>query len=176
MKKLISLAVALGTMFLVPLLGFTEEYNGRVVGITDGDTLTLLVDGKRQIKVRLAEIDAPEGGQPYGNRSKQELSALTFNKEARVSVQDTDRYGRTVGRVFVGSVDVSAEMIRRGAAWVFRKYAKDVSLFKLEDEARRNKRGLWSLPESEHVPPWEWRKTKRENSITDRVEVGPIAR
>lgn len=161
MKKRIGLVVFLGALLLLPLLGFTEEYNGRVVGITDGDTLTLLVDGKRQVKVRLAEIDAPEGAQPYGNRAKQELSALTFNKEARVRVQDTDRYGRTVGRVFVGSVDVSAEMIRRGAAWVFRKYVKDAWLFKLEEEARLDKRGLWSLPESERVPPWEWRRNRR---------------
>ncbi len=163
MKKSISLAVALCAMFVLPLIAFSEEYNGRVVGVSDGDTLTLLVDGKRQVKVRLAEIDAPEGGQPYGNRSKQELSALTFDKEAWVRVQDTDRYGRTVGRVFVGSVDVSAEMVRRGAAWVFRKYVKDASLFKLEEEARRDKRGLWSLPESERIPPWEWRRAKRSN-------------
>lgn len=161
MKKLIGLVVALGALFLVPLLGFTEEYNGRVVGVSDGDTLTLLVDGKRQVKVRLAEIDAPEGGQPYGNRSKQELSALAFNKEARVRVQDTDRYGRTVGRVFVGSVDVSAEMVRRGAAWVFRRYVKDAFLFKQEEEAKRDKRGLWSLPENERIPPWEWRRARR---------------
>lgn len=165
MKKVIGLVVALGALLLLPLLAFPEEYNGRVVGVSDGDTLTLLVDGKRQVKVRLAEIDAPEGGQPYGNRSKQELSTLAFNKEARVRVQDTDRYGRTVGRVFVGSVDVSAEMIRRGAAWVFRKYAKDASLFKLEEEARGDKRGLWSLPESERIPPWEWRREKRSNQF-----------
>lgn len=165
MKNSISLAVALCALLLLPLLGFTEEYNGRVVGVSDGDTLTLLVDGRRQVKVRLAEIDAPEGGQPYGNRAKQELSALTFNKEARVRVQDTDRYGRTVGRVFVGGVDVSAEMIRRGAAWVFRKYVKDASLFNLEEEAKRQKRGLWGLPESERVPPWEWRRAKSNNAF-----------
>jgi len=98
MKKMIGLVVTLCALFLLPLLGFTEEYSGRVVGVTDGDTLTLLVEGKRQIKVRLAEIDTPESRQPYGNRSKQELSALAFNREARVCVQDTDRYGRTVGR------------------------------------------------------------------------------
>ena len=160
MKKPISLVVALCALLLLPLLAFTEEHNGRVVGVTDGDTLTLLVEGKRQIKVRLAEIDAPESRQPYGKRAKQELSDLAFNKEARVRVQDIDRYGRTVGRVFVGNVDVNAEMVRSGAAWVYRKYVKDASLFKLEDEARREKRGLWSLPESERVPPWEWRKNK----------------
>lgn len=86
-----------------------KENNGRVVGVSDGDTLTLLVEGKRQIEIRLADIDAPEGGKPYGNRAKQEISSLAFHKEAQVRVQGTDKHGRTVGRVFVGSVDVNAE-------------------------------------------------------------------
>lgn len=148
---------------VLPPLAFPEEYNGRVVGVSDGDTLTLLVEGNRQVKIRLAEIDAPESGHPYGRRSKQELSALAFNRQARVKVITTDRYRRTVGRVFVNGMDVNAEMIRRGAAWVFRKYVKDVSLFALEEEARRERRGLWSLPESEKTPPWEWRKNKRNS-------------
>ena len=90
MKKLVGLIVFLCALSF-PLLAFTEEYNGRVVGVTDGDAFTLLVDGKRQIKVRLAEIDAPESKQPYGKRAKQEPSDLAFNKEARVRVQDIDR-------------------------------------------------------------------------------------
>jgi endonuclease YncB( thermonuclease family) len=160
-KKLTILAALLLGALLLPPLAFPEEYSGRVVGITDGDTLTLLTDGNRQVKIRLAEIDTPESGQPYGKRAKQELSELSFNKTARVQVQDIDRYGRTVGRVFVDGVDVNAEMVKRGAAWAYRKYARDGALFKLEDEARREKRGLWSLPESERVPPWEWRHKRR---------------
>lgn len=127
-----------------PLIGSAVEYNGKVVGISDGDTLTLLVpDGAsyRQIKVRLAEIDTPESAQPYGTRAKQALSDLVFNKQARVVVQDVDRYGRTVGRVYVGNIDVNAEMIRQGAAWVYRQYARDRSLFALEDEAKATKCG-----------------------------------
>jgi hypothetical protein len=84
----------------------------------NGDTLTLLVpDGTsyKQVKVRLGEIDTPESKQPYGNRAKQALSDLAFNQQARVVVQDTDRYGRTVGRVYVGGVDVNAEMVKQGA-------------------------------------------------------------
>jgi len=161
LKKIAALAALLLAALLLPPLAFPEEYNGRVVGVSDGDTLTLLVEGNRQVKIRLAEIDAPESGQPYGKRSKQELSALAFNKQAHVKVITTDRYGRSVGRVFVGGVDVNAEMIRRGAAWVFRKYVKDVSLFALEEEARREKRGLWALSEAGKIPPWEWRKRKR---------------
>ena len=142
-----------------PLLA--AEYTGKVVGISDGDTLTLLVpDGAsfKQIKVRLGEIDTPERKQPYGTRAQQTLSELAFNKEARVVVQDTDRFGRTVGRVYVGGVDVNAELVKQGAAWVYRQYLKDQSLLALEAEAKTAKRGLWGLPEAERCPPWDWRK------------------
>ena len=122
----------------------------------DGDSLTLLVpDGTRyqQVKVRLGEIDTPESKQPYGSRARQALSDLAFGKPARVVVQDTDKYGRTVGRVYVGSVDVNAEMIRQGAAWAYRQYLKDQSLLKLEADAKAAKRGLWGLPEAHRCPP-----------------------
>lgn len=138
----------------------SAEYTGKVVGVSDGDTLTLLVpDGAsfKQVKVRLGEIDTPESKQPYGERAKQALSDLAYNKPARVVVQDTDKYGRTVGRVYVGGVDVNAEMIRQGAAWAYRQYLKDQSLLRLEAEAKAAKRGLWALPEAQRMPPWEWR-------------------
>ena len=138
----------------------SAELTGKVVGVHDGDTLTLLVpDGAsyRQVKVRLGEIDTPESKQPYGERAKQTLSDLAYNKPARVVVQDTDKYGRTVGRVYVGGIDVNAEMIRQGAAWAYRQYLKDQSLLRLEAEAKAAKRGLWALPEAQRMPPWEWR-------------------
>jgi micrococcal nuclease len=75
-----------------------------------------------------------------------------------VKVQDTDRYGRKVGRVYKDEIDVNAEMIRRGAAWVYRKCARDQRLYTLEKQARQNKKGLWGLPEAERIQPWEWRK------------------
>ena len=142
-----------------PLLA--AEYSGKVVGVSDGDTLTLLVpDGAsfKQVKVRLGEIDTPERRQPYGTRAQQTLSELAYNQQARVVVQDTDRYGRTVGRVYVGGVDVNAELVKQGAAWVYRQYLKDQSLLALEAEAKTAKRGLWGLPEAERCPPWDWRK------------------
>ena len=112
----------------------------------------------KQVKVRLGEIDTPESnGQPYSERAKQTLSDLAYNRPARVVVQDTDRYGRTVGRVYVGGLDVNAEMVKRGAAWVYRAYAKDQSLYRLENEAKAAKGGLWALPEAQRMPPWEWR-------------------
>ena len=133
--------------FLALLAGplLAAEYTGRVVGVQDGDTLTLLVpDGTsfKQVKVRLGEIDTPESRQPYGQRAKQALSDLAFNQQARVVVQDTDRYGRTVGRVYVGGTDVNAEMVKQGAAWAYHQYLQDPSLLTLEAEAKAAQRGL----------------------------------
>ena len=159
--------VFLLVLLLTALLSFfvqAQEYMGRVVGVHDGDTITILDAGKRQIKVRLAEIDTPESRQPYGSRAKQELSRLVFGKTVTVKAQDTDRYGRTVGRVYADGLDVNAEMVRRGAAWVYRQYVKDQSLYTLENQARQDKAGLWGLPEAEQVPPWEWRHARRGSS------------
>lgn len=158
--KMKALALFLA-LFLISTAAFAETLAGKVVGISDGDTLTLLTDAKRQIKIRLAEIDTPESGQPYGSRARQALSDLAFGKQARIAVTDRDRYGRTVGRVYVGATDVNAELVRTGAAWVYRQYAQDKTLFDLEAEARREKRGLWALPETERVPPWDWRRAGR---------------
>jgi endonuclease YncB( thermonuclease family) len=149
--------------FLAILAGplLAAEYTGKVVGVSDGDTLTLLVpDGAsdQQVKVRLGEIDTPESRQPYGERAKQTLSDLAYNKQARVVVQDTDRYGRTVGRVYVGGVDVNAELVKQGAAWVYRQFSRDRSMLTLEAEAKAAKRGLWGLPEAQRCPPWDWRR------------------
>ena len=128
------------------------------MGISDGDTFTVLTDELQQVKVRLAEIDAPERGQPFGRRSHEALSKMIFHQEVRIEIQTTDRYGRLVGRPFVGKSDVCAEMVGIGAAWVYRKYLLDQNLLEIEDDARSAKRGLWGLPESDAVPPWEWRR------------------
>ena len=145
-------------LLTTPLLA--NELTGKVVGVHDGDTLTLLIpDGAsfKQIKVRLAEIDTPESKQPYGQHAKQALSDLTFGKQIRVVVQDTDKYGRTVGRVYVDGVDVNAELVKRGAAWVYRQYSHDPGLLVLEQQAKAAKRGLWGLPEAQRCAPWDWR-------------------
>jgi endonuclease YncB( thermonuclease family) len=139
------------------------DLKGRVVGITDGDTLTLLTDRREQVRIRLVEIDTPERQQPYGARARQALSDLAFGRSVRVAVQDTDRYGRTVGRIYAGNQDVNAEMVRRGAAWVYRRYSNDPALLRLEDVARAERRALWALPEAERVPPWEWRAAGRHH-------------
>lgn len=141
------------------------DLTGRVVGVSDGDTITLLTIEKQTIKIRLAEIDAPESGQPYGSKSKQVLSDLVFGQEIRVSVQTTDRYGRTVGRPYIGDLDVCEEMIRTGAAWVYRQYLQDRSLLELESAAKTSRKGIWGLSEAQQVPPWDWRK-----GLNDAVE------
>ena len=113
----------------------------KVIAIADGDTLTILTPDK-QVKARLAEI--------------------VFGKTVAILPIDTDRYGRTVGRVYIDGMDVNEEMVRQGHAWVCRKYVQDQSLFDLEDEACEARRGIWVLPEADRVPPWEWRAAKRE--------------
>ncbi len=138
-----------------------RELHGRVVGIGDGDTLTLLTGTREEVRVRLAGIDTPERGQPFGDRARRALSDLAFGRQVRVVVADTDRYGRTVGRVFAGGLDVNADLVRSGAAWVFRRYSDDPELLRLEAEARAARRGLWGLPEAQRIPPWEWRAVAR---------------
>ena len=159
---------------LLPAAVPAAELTGRVVGINDGDTLTLLTAEKRQVKVRLAEIDTPESRQPWGSRARQALSDLAFGKAARVEVRDTDRYGRTVGRVHVGEIDVNAELVRQGHAWVYRQYSRDPRLLELETEAKAAGRGLWSLPEAQRTPPWEWRHGERSTQRTAPV-APPVA-
>lgn len=151
------LLLACATLFIVTVVNATEIV-GRVVGIGDGDTLTLLTADKQQVKVRLAEIDTPEKAQPYGQKARQALADLTFQKQVVLVVQDRDRYGRTVARVSVDGVDVNRKLVESGAAWVYRQYNRDPSLLQVEAEAKEAKRGLWALPEAERMPPWEWRR------------------
>jgi len=153
--------ILLCLLLTLPIGVIAQQINGRVVGITDGDTFTLLNEKKEQLTIRVAEIDCPERGQPYGNRARQRLAELIFQKDVAVVVQTVDQYGRTVGRAFVGDVDVSAEMIKSGAAWAYRQYLTDEDMIKLEVDAKAAKVGLWSLPEFQKVPPWQWRRGQR---------------
>ncbi|WP_379652263.1 thermonuclease family protein [Teichococcus aestuarii] len=153
---------------------WSTELQGRVVGIHDGDTLTLLASGNQQVRIRLGSIDAPESRQPYGIRAQQELSSLAGRKEARVVVEDIDRYGRTVGRLWVGAVDVNAELVRRGASWVYQQYNRDPALLALEAEAKAAKKGLWALPPSERIAPWAWRGGDRRSSAQERSSAGAL--
>lgn len=141
---------------------FSASISGKVVSISDGDTLTILDDSNTQTRVRLAAIDAPEKAQAFGQRGKQELSDICFGKQATIEVVDIDRYGRSVGEVECGGVKANEAMIRAGLAWVYRKYANGYDyLYPIENEAKSSRRGLWTDPNP--IPPWEWRKAHRRN-------------
>ena len=151
----------LPTLLLLVTFSASAEtvYHGKVVKIADGDTLTILVDNQ-QLKIRLSDIDTPEKKQPFGTRAKQALSELAFGKQARVVEVTVDRYGRIVGRVYVDGLDVNAVLVRGGYAWVYRKYSQDSELLKLEAQAKQKGLGLWADPSP--IPPWEWRRGRRE--------------
>src|SRR5262245_57401377 len=137
---------------------------GRVIGVSDGDTITVVVD-RDPIKVRLAEIDAPERGEPWANRAKRALSAKVFGEVVELRVVDTDRYGRTVAKVYRDGRDVCREMVREGNAWVYRAYSRDPSLLEDEQRAREAKAGLWSLAEAQQIPPWAWRHGEKTRQL-----------
>lgn len=143
---------------------------GWVVKIADGDTLTMLIDG-RQERIRLSDIDTPERKQPYGTRAKQALANLTFGKTISVETTKRDRYGRVIGRVTVDGVDVNAELVRLGYAWVYRKYSNDAELLRLEQTARNERLGLWA--DGNAIPPWEWRRGRR--SPVDAIKTSSSA-
>jgi endonuclease YncB( thermonuclease family) len=130
---------------------------GRVVGVADGDTLTVLDDMNQQHRIRLAGIDAPEKAQPFGQAAKKMLSELCYNKEATVEVLNKDRYGRTVGDVNCDRVNANAEMVNSGHAWVYRHYDKGFeSFYVIEKSAKEARIGLWA--DESPIPPWEWRR------------------
>ena len=128
---------------------------GKVVKVADGDTITVLVSGTTQVKVRLSEIDAPEYGQDFGQKSKEALADRVFGKEVRVVTHGKDRYGRVIGDVFVGPTNVNEKLVEDGWAWNFLKYSKSERLALLEKQARDAKRGLWAG--TSPVAPWDYR-------------------
>ena len=136
---------------------FAEDFIGKVVAVADGDTITVLRD-QEQVKIRLSGIDAPEKAQAFGNRSKQSLSTLCFNKSAKLDDQGKDRYGRTLARAHCEGIDANAEQVRLGMAWVYDRYVTDRSLYQLQEEARAARRGLWVDPDP--MPPWVWRRNR----------------
>jgi len=137
----------------------SQLITGKVVKIADGDTFTILLEQDHfKVRVRLVSIDSPERKQPFSKRAKQYLSQLIFGKKVKVYYHKKDRYGRVLGEVYVGNINVNEAMLKAGYAWHFKKYSKDKHLERLEYLARKNKKGLWSDPNP--IPPWEWRKHK----------------
>ncbi len=168
MKKRFNISHAAIAAFLACLLpGLTlaaDILEGRVVGVHDGDTVTLLMAGNQQVRIRLAQIDAPESSQAFGQRSRQSLSDLVFNKTIQVEKEAVDKYGRTVGTIFVDGLDANREQVRRGMAWVYRQYLHDPSLLQAEEQARHSRLALWSDPNP--MPPWEFRRGGKQGRLS----------
>jgi endonuclease YncB( thermonuclease family) len=143
-----------------PRAGDEGVFYGPLVRVKDGDSLVVKVQGVA-MDFRLAEIDAPEIDQPYGQQAKRDLLALARGQQLVIMPLDTDRYGRTVAHVWNGSTHLNAEMVKRGAAWFYSKYAPRETLYYIEQEARAARRGLWTLPLQDRVEPWFWRERKR---------------
>ena len=154
-----------------------ETLEGRVVRIVDGDTLVVLDSGNTQHRVRLAGIDTPERGQPFGKKAKENLARLAAGQPARVEYHKRDRWNRLIGKVWVRSPDspcrevncpktlnVGMAQLTQGLAWHFKRYAHEQSeedrerYAFAEDEARAKEVGLWGDPDP--VPPWEWRRRR----------------
>jgi endonuclease YncB( thermonuclease family) len=139
-----------------------ELLKGIVVGISDGDTITLLDHNRQQHKIRLSGIDAPESRQAFGQKSKAHLSGLIFNREVSAECGKTDKYRREVCNIRVDGVDVNLEQVNAGMAWWYRQYAKEQSSQDREDYevaenfAKMRRLGLWADKNPE--PPWEWRR------------------
>ncbi len=128
---------------------------GKVVHVADGDTLTVLDRNHVPHKIRLYGIDAPETGQAFGTRSRQNLSSKVFGKTVRVQVVDHDKYGRNVGRVFLGGRSINMEQVRDGYAWDYRHYDNSREFGAAQSHARAGGRGLWA--DKSPTPPWEYR-------------------
>lgn len=128
----------------------------RVVGVSDGDTLTVLSARRERLKCRLYGIDAPEKKQAYGQASKLSLSELSFGMTANIDIVGRDRYGRAICKIAVAGVDVNKEQIVRGMAWMYRRYASDRSYSDAELRAQARRVGIWR--EMQPVAPWEFRR------------------
>lgn len=134
------------------------QITAKVIRINDGDTIVVLHPDKTEKTLRLAEVDCPESDQPFGNAAKYFTSHQVLNKEVDYWTTDTDRYGRTIAKVFYDDGKyLSAEIISNGYGWWYYWYSTDTRLKELETEAKNDERGLWV--ESKPVAPWEWRKT-----------------
>jgi endonuclease YncB( thermonuclease family) len=159
-KKLLSLLVLSLALFQTSDAG--ETFYGRVVGVSDGDTIKVIDVNKLQHKIRLAGIDAPESRQPFGTKAKEALAALVFDRDVELQCGKIDRYGRSVCVVLLAGQDINLRQVETGLAWWYRKYAGEQTAEQrrayeaAEVDARGRTSGLWN--DSNPIPPWEWRR------------------
>ncbi len=137
-----------------------QKIFGKVVRISDGDTITILDSLNQQHRVRLHGIDSPEKGQDYYQVAKEYIGQLCFQREVEVSILKYDHYKRAIGKVYIDSTEVNISMLKAGLAWHFLQFDKSEEYALAEAEARLNKRNLWSLKTAQ--APWEFRKIKRQ--------------
>jgi endonuclease YncB( thermonuclease family) len=160
MKTIIALVLTLTT-----LTSFASELQGKVIKVTDGDTVNVLTSDNQTHKIRLSGIDAPEKKQAFGNKSKQALDDDIGGKMVTVEYYKLDKYQRIVGKIMFNGKDINLHQIQRGLAWHYKKYEKeqeveDRSIYaNAEYIAQRDKLGLWA--ESNPMPPWDYRKKMR---------------
>jgi endonuclease YncB( thermonuclease family) len=154
------LSVLAGSLLVVSSSIRADEICGRVVRVSDGDTIVVLDASNTQHKVRLSKIDAPEKAQPFGNVSRLHLAGMITNGPVRVSFSSRDKYGRILGVVFAGEVECNLRMVSDGYAWHYSYFDKSPEYAKAEIDARREKRVLWKEA-AQAVPPWEWRKARK---------------
>ena len=158
--------VALGVCVLLAVPASAAVIEGRVVAVADGDTVTVLDARKRQQKVRLTGIDAPEKRQPFGEASRQHLAGLVFGRAVEARCPKRDRYGRWLCKLRVDGRDANFAQLAAGMAWHYKAYGKDQGLFDftgyalIELEARYRRRGLWADPRPQ--APWAFRRARRE--------------
>ncbi len=148
------------TVAAIPLPAAAQSIEGRVVGVSDGDSITLLTPGNRQLKVRLDGIDAPEDGQEFSAVSKRTLSSWIAGKTVTLKVSGTDRYQRTLGTILLEDQNVNLLMVRAGMAWHFKNYSDDQALDAAEKAARAEQLGLWSG--FRPIAPWDYRALKNK--------------
>ena len=161
MKKLICIL-----LLLLSLLSFAEELTGKVIKVSDGDTITVLDSNNQKYKIRLQGIDAPETQQAFGENSRQSLASLVYDKEVIILWDKRDKYARILGKVIVDGRDANYEQLKKGLAWYYKQYENDLSdedkerYSEAEAWARNYTEGLWT--DSKSIPPWEFRH-KRKN-------------
>ena len=146
----------------------TSEFNGIVSKVSDGDTIHVLYE-KKTVKIRLSYIDAPERKQTYGIKSQKFLEAMVLNKSVTAACKmkdgkwDRGFYGRLICDIFLYKTNpptyINAKMIKSGNAWVYKRERNNDYLINLENDAKKNRRGLWSL--SSPIEPWIYRKLKK---------------
>ncbi len=155
--------IAISALFLMVLFSgwlHASSFTGKLVKVIDGDTVEVMHNGKAE-RVRLAQIDAPESSQPFGQAAKRYVLEVAALRVVRVEVETIDRYGRTVGEVFLlpDETNLNQDIVAAGYAWQYKRYSTDPVYANLETEARSARRGLWK--DKRPIPPWEWRRMKR---------------